>query len=119
MPPLHPAVALYRLVPGACVVARSQLAQCVQSHIGLLAEPLEKFRQILEGQGRAGQPGFPQVAMMHDSHHRQVAIRPPACLGQGAAKHGDLAGARQLGEPGGFGQVVFSTRRKIEETLVG
>lgn len=119
MPSLHPAVALHRLAPGAGIVPRCQLAQCVQSHIGLLPEPLEQFRQVLESQGRAGQPRFPQVVMMHDGDDRQIAIRPAARLGQGAPELGDLAGARQLGERAGFDQAVLAARRKIEETLLG
>lgn len=118
MPSLHPAVALHRLVPGACIVPCCQLAQCVQSHIGLLPEPLEQFRQVLEGQGRAGQPRFLQVVMMHDGDDRQIAIRPAACLGQGAPELGDLAGARQLGEMAGFDQAVLAARREIEEAPV-
>ncbi len=119
MPSLHPAVALHCLVPGARIVPRCQLAQCVQSHIGLLPQPLEQFRQVLEGQGRAGQPRFPQVVMMHDGDDRQIAIRPAARFGQGTPEFGDLAGARQLGEMAGFDQPVFAARRKIEETLLG
>src|SRR3569833_1072299 len=119
MLPPHPAVSLHRLAPGVRIVPGGQQAQCVQSHIGLLAEPSKQIRELLERQRCIGAPGLLKVVMVHDGHYGQIAVRMTSRLGERRTEIGELTGARKLGETAGFDRSVFTARREVEETLLG
>lgn len=96
-----------------------QLAQCVQSYIGLLAEPSKQIRELLERQRCIGAPGLLKVVMVHDGHDGQIAVRMASRFGERRTEFGELTSARKLGETARFGRSVFAARREVEETLFG
>lgn len=96
-----------------------QPAQCVQSYIGLLAEPSKQIRELLERQRCVGAPGLLKVVMVHDDHDGQIAVGMASRFGERRTEFGELTGARKFGETAGLGRSVFTTRREVEETLLG
>src|SRR3569833_3957846 len=102
-----------RVMPGG------QPAQCVQSHIGLLAEPSKQIRELLERQRCIGTPRLLEIVMVHDGHDGQIAVGMTSRFGERWPEFGELASARKLGETAGLGRSVFAARREVEETLFG
>jgi len=96
-----------------------QPAQCVQSHIGLLAEPSKQIRELLERQRCIGTPRLLEIVMVHDGHDGQIAVWVASRFGERRPEFGELTGARKLGETAGFDRSVFAARREVEETLLG
>ncbi len=97
----------------------SQPAQCVQSHIGLQAEPSKQIRELLERQRRIGTPRLLEIVMVHDGHNSQIAVGMASRFGERRTEFGELTGARKLGETAGLSRSVFAASREVEETLLG